>query len=128
MVQGSRASWLWPSSSRRALGDIPSPFTKGLSAMVARSAWPVVVAQGVGDGVHRGVFHGPTQHTQFLSQRGMHRDGLGWALCELGAGQAIRPQTAVGFLLSRHQLEVTMNDAKRNARRTPIATEAMELV
>ena len=30
MVHSVRASCPWPSSSRRALGDIPSPFTKGL--------------------------------------------------------------------------------------------------
>jgi len=50
--QRLRLSWEWPRSSRRALGERPSPLTKGLSAMAARSAlrqprpfcmaWPVV--------------------------------------------------------------------------------------
>ena len=50
--QSVRESWECPKSSRRARGDMPSPFTNGLSAIAARSAlrqprpfcmaWPVV--------------------------------------------------------------------------------------
>src|SRR6185437_10739328 len=36
--QRARESWEWPSNSRRARGDMPSPFTNGLSASAARSA------------------------------------------------------------------------------------------